>query len=233
MNKLRLIFLLLLPQLSFAIVCHPKIDNRVPQYIIGYGSLMDEHSKKETDATAQENIPVLIKGYARSWSVYGTLPGLNTTFLSVSKNKHASLNGVIYLLKNPENIQLYDAREDSYCRKEVTPREITLYSGALPNQKQMWIYSSAREQHQYPTKDHPIVQSYVDIFIRGCIQIEEKFKINGFAKNCIKSTGQWSKHWVNDRIFPRRPWLYEPYASKIDALVKEMLPELFKHIKFE
>ena len=87
--------------------------------------------------------------------------------------------------------------------------------------------------HQYPAIDYPIVQSYVDMFIRGCIQVEEKYKINDFAKDCIQSTGQWSEHWINDRIFPRRPSLYEPYAAKIDALLKKTLSEKFKHIKTE
>ena len=233
MKKLGWIFLLLFSHLSFAVVCHPQINNHVNQYIIGYGSLMDEQSKKRTDPTAQNSLPVLIKGYARSWSVYGTLPGLNATFLSVSKDKHGSFNGVIYRLSNPENIQQYDAREKAYCRKELTSGEIHLYSGTLPDQKQTWIYISAQNQHQYPTNDYPIVQSYVDIFIRGCIQVEEKYKIKDFAKHCIQSTEQWPDHWVNDRIFPRRPSLYEPYASKIDALVKEIIPEKFKHITFE
>jgi len=110
---------------------------------------------------------------------------------------------------------------------------VNLYSGTLPDLKQIWIYNSAKELHQYPADDYPIVQSYVDIFIRGCIQVEEKYRIKNFAKDCIQSTAQWSEHWVNDRIFPRRPSLYEPYASKIDELLKEMLPEKFKHIKFE
>lgn len=233
MNKSGLIFLLLLPQLSFAEVCHPQINNHVPQYIIGYGSLIDEQSKKRTDPTAQESFPVVVKGYARSWSVYGTLPGLNATFLSVSEDRHASLNGIIYQLSKPDNIQQYDARERSYCRKELTSGEINLYSTTLPDQKQIWIYSSAQELDQYPADDYPIVQSYVDIFVRGCIQVEEKYKIKNFAKDCIQSTEHWSEHWVNDRIFPRRPSLYEPYAYKIDELVKEMLPEKFKRIKIE
>ena len=108
-----------------------------------------------------------------------------------------------------------------------------MYSSSLPDQKQIWIYISTETLHQYPADDYPIVQSYVDLFIRGCIQVQEKYKIKHFAIDCIQSTGQWSDHWVNDRIFPRRPSLYEPCASKIDALVKDMLPEKFKHIKFE
>ena len=94
MKKLGLIFLLSLHHFSCAAVCHPKIDLTLPQYIIGYGSLIDEQSKRRTDPTAQESFPALIKGYKRSWSVHGNLPGLNATFLSIIKDQHASFNGV-------------------------------------------------------------------------------------------------------------------------------------------
>ena len=233
MRALNLFFFIIWTSLSFSFDCHPKINHQLPQYIIGYGSLIDEQSKKRTDPTAQESFPVVVKGYARSWSVYGTLPGLNATFLSVSEDKKASFNGIIYHTAIPENIQLYDARERSYCRKELTAGEINLYSATLPDKKQIWIYYSAQELHEYPADDYPVVQSYVDIFVRGCIQVEEKYKIKHFAKDCIQSTEQWSEHWVNDRIHPRRPSLYEPYAYKIDGLLKEMLPEQFKQIKVE
>lgn len=231
MKKFGLFFFLSLPHLSFAVVCHPKIDPERPQYVIGYGSLIDEQSKKNTDPSAQESFPILVKGYKRSWSVHGTLPGLNTTFLSISEDKNASVNGVIYKLDNPVNIQLYDKRERAYCRKELNVDQIKVYSAALPNQKQIWIYTSKQKTNDHPTHNFPIVQSYVDLFLRGCIQIEEKFKINNFARDCIKNTDQWSNHWENDRIFPRRPFVYQPYAIKVDMLLKEMLPENFKHIK--
>ena len=78
---LLLIFLTLWAIPSLAKNCHPKINAKLPQYIIGYGSLIDEQSKTRTDPTAQESFPALIKGYKRSWAVYGNLPGFNATFL--------------------------------------------------------------------------------------------------------------------------------------------------------
>ena len=233
MIKLNLLLLLLSSFISFALSCHPKINHHLPQYIIGYGSLIEEQSKKRTDPTAKENRPVLIKGYQRTWGVHSNFPGLNTTFLSVSKNKSSFFNGVIYQLSNPENIQQFDQREMIYCRKKLRIDEINLLSGTLPAQKQVWIYVPMKKYQQIPTYDYPIVQSYVDVFMRGCLQIEKQFKINNFAKNCIKTTAQWPNYWVNDRIFPRSPSLYEPYALKIDTLLKEILPQQFKHIKPE
>lgn len=96
-------------------MCHPKINPRLPQYIVGYGSLIDEQSKKITDPQADDNIPVLIKGFKRSWCARGNLPGFNTTFLSLNENE--IFNGVIYRVRNPQEIELYDTRETVYCRK--------------------------------------------------------------------------------------------------------------------
>lgn len=132
MKKVGLIFILA-SQPSFAVICHPKIDPLLPQFVLGYGSLIDEQSKKRTDPAAKKSIPVLVKGYKRSWSVHGNLPGLNATFLSISADQHSSFNGVIYRLGNPRNIHQYDKRETTYCRKELRPNELASYSGQVLN----------------------------------------------------------------------------------------------------
>ena len=105
MRTLKLVFLIIWALPGFAMNCHPEIDHQLPQYIVGYGSLIDEQSKKRTDPTAEESLPAVIKGYKRSWGVHGNLPGLNASFLSVSEDKSSSFNGVIYQLSDPENIQ--------------------------------------------------------------------------------------------------------------------------------
>lgn len=229
-------FLMLLSQPSFPLDlnCHPKIDPHLPQYIIGYGSLIDDASKNRTDPLAGKSVPVLVKGCQRIWAGHGNLPGLNATFLSAVKNKMASLNGVVYSLDNPQAISNYDKREGIYCRRLVNPTNLVLLSKTtLPEHKQVWIYTLKSQTNQSPTQEFPIVQSYVDIFLRGCIQVEEKYKIKDFAHNCIITTEKWPIHWINDRIFPRRPSLYEPYAVQIDALLRITIPEKFKHVSFE
>ncbi len=214
--------------------CHPQINPKLPQYIIGYGSLIDEQSKKSTDPTAYENIPVLIKGYTRSWCAHGNFPGFNTTYLSIYENKAGSFNGVIYRVKDAQAIEQYDQREMVYCRKELKAKEIKIYVKKMPEKKQVWIYYPISRHTEQPSKEVPIVQSYVDIFVKGCIKIEEKYNIKGFAKDCIISTKNWpDKGWVNDRIYPRRPLAHEPYARKIDGLLKFHLPRQFENIRIE
>ena len=229
------LLLIVAPQIKAASdTCNPKINPGLPQYIAGYGSLIDEQSKKATDSKAYENIPVLIKGFKRSWCAHGNRPGFNATFLSLNENEKETFNGVIYRVNDPKEIELYDTRETVYCRKKISAKQIKIYTKNIPEQKQVWIYYPKSIQHSQPNREYPIVQSYVDIFIRGCIKIEEKFNIKDFAKDCILTTDNWpEQHWINDRIYPRRPSAFEPYARKIDDLLKELLPKQFKKIRIE
>ncbi|HAU0125574.1 TPA: gamma-glutamylcyclotransferase [Legionella pneumophila] len=229
------LLLIVTPQIKAASdTCYPPINPRLPQYIAGYGSLIDEQSKKTTDPKAYENIPVLIKGFKRSWGAHGNLPGFNATFLSLNENERGTFNGIIYRVSDPKEINSYDKRETVYCRKKLSTEQIKIYTNNIPEKIQVWIYYPKSIQDDQPSPEFPITQSYVDIFIRGCIKVEEKFNIRDFAKECILTTDNWPvQHWVNDRIYPRRPSAYEPYARKIDELLKELLPNQFKNIRIE
>ncbi|UZQ56141.1 hypothetical protein OOK60_08840 [Trichothermofontia sichuanensis B231] len=45
--------------------CHPPLNATQPQYIIGYGSLMETAFKERTAPTAGENLPILLTGFKR------------------------------------------------------------------------------------------------------------------------------------------------------------------------
>jgi hypothetical protein len=99
---------------------------------------------------------------------------------------------------------------------------------------QYWIYVTKPEFTEPPSKDYPIVQSYVDIFITGCLELERNFEAEGFSDECVRSTRGWSSNfWINDRIYPRRPFMYQPRASDIDKLLRRIMPRHFKNIKIE
>src|ERR1700722_8821333 len=40
--------------------CHPSVNTTLSQFIIGYGSLMQEASKRETDPNVGENYPIYV-----------------------------------------------------------------------------------------------------------------------------------------------------------------------------
>lgn len=106
-----------------------------------------------------------------------------------------------------------------------------LVKGPLPD-GQYWIYTTLSDR-SCPSKQFPIVQSYVDVFLSGCFELEKKCKLNGVAKDCINTTKNWSGSWVNDRVHPRRAWEDIPYAMEVDALIAKMLPQYFRLIKIE
>lgn len=203
------------------------------QYIVGYGSLMNNASKHRTYPGAGENIPVMIQGFERGWFSRGFPLGFSTTFLGVEAKKTAIINASIFEVPDARLIKQYDAREKSYCRILIDSTSIKLLvKGTLPK-GQFWIYMPPLGVRQIASEKFPIVQSYVDIFLSGCLDLQNKYRLKDFTKNCINYTSNWSSHWVNDRIYPRRPFIYQPNAAVIDSLLAQELPNYFEHIKIE
>lgn len=212
--------------------CRPIANLQLSQFIIGYGSLMQEESKREDSAEAGDNYPIYLSGFQRGWIEPGTDIGFSTTYLGVIKDAKAKINAVYFKLNDPKAIASYDKREDSYCRVKVLPEQIQpLGTNTLPD-GQYWIYVSNSQAHK-PTEQKPIVQSYVDIFLSGCFQLEEKFHLQDFAQDCLRMTHHWSGFWVNDRVYPRTAMDNYPYVAKIDPLLAKELPYYFKKIRIE
>jgi hypothetical protein len=214
--------------------CHPLPDAGQPQYIIGYGSLMQDESRKRTSPQAGDAHPIELSGYRRGWFARGDPVGFSTTYLGVLPDAQGHLNAVIYRIEIGE-LATTDRREASYCRRNVAFSSITALekqpSEALSGQA--WIYVNSAQGIATPSARFPIVQSYVDIFVSGCLEQEQRFELKGFAQQCLTTTHDWSEHWVNDRLYPRRPFIHQPKARAIDLLLFQQLPEFFSHIKIE
>lgn len=213
--------------------CNLSPDPKQVQYIIGYGSLMQDGSRKRTAPQAGAAYPVIVKGYRRGWFAKGGNVGFDTTYLGVVEDNSGQMNAVIYQIDKAE-IPATDKREFFYCRQAIDANQIAvLAAGAPAANGQIWIYVNKAESRATPNSRYPIVQSYVDIFVSGCLEQEQRFALKGFAQQCLATTSDWSKHWVNDRIFPRRPFIHEPKAGQIDKLLAERLPQYFYDIKIE
>lgn len=155
-------------------------------------------------------------------------------------NPDATCNGVIYPVTEIE-LQELDYREGLYDRTEVKPTQIQLLNGAeaMPEDSTIWFYSlkpEEAENHKVPTATHPIVQSYVDICLNGCFEIEAMYplaKAAGYARLFVTATADWSKYWENDRVYPRRPFTHVPRARRIDRLLHEVIPEYFDRVQLQ
>jgi len=214
--------------------CNVAPDPNRSQYIIGYGSLMQEESRKRTSPQAGSPHPVDAKGYRRGWFARAETVGFGTTYLGVLPDLESRINAVIYQVDSVE-LNATDRRELSYCRTSVAISEITpLEKEFLPDPNgQIWIYVSMPQSVAIPNSQYPIVQSYVDIFVSGCLEQEQRFGLPEFAQQCLSTTTNWSEHWVNDRIYPRRPFNFQPKARQIDNLLSKQLQQYFSHIRIE
>ncbi|MDA8569729.1 gamma-glutamylcyclotransferase [Candidatus Pelagibacter bacterium] len=211
-----------------------KECNLIPEpgsknYIIGYGSLMEKESRTRTNKSALIVKPILIEGFERTWGQSGGI--YKITFLTIIQKKNSKVNAVYYPV-SLKDLDKTDRRESGYCRVKVKEENLSFYEDKVKTKnKNFWVYSANLGKLKKPSEGHPIVQSYVDIFMNGCFQIKEKYELNEFPEQCVETTKEWSKYWVNDRIHARRPFLV-PNFYKIDKLLSKYFDHYFDH-KFE
>jgi gamma-glutamylcyclotransferase (GGCT)/AIG2-like uncharacterized protein YtfP len=185
-------------------------------YIFGYGSLIEQASRTRTTPAAMYVLPAWVPGFARGWWARTGTIGFTTTFVGAIEEKSSTVNGVVYAVSDKE-LDATDQREQGYKRMDVTS-DVKILGGYKPKGK-VWIYindfkNDEERQKSLPTPEFPIVQSYVDICLTGCLQIEQGFPDAGdFAVEFITSPQKWSECGENDRVNARRPFRGLPSGS--------------------
>jgi len=203
-------------------------------YIFGYGSLIEQASRMRTTPAAMYVLPARAPGFARGWWARTGAVGFTTTFVGAIPEKSSSINGVVYAVSK-EELEATNEREQGYTPTDITST-VQILSGSYKPKDKVWIYinkfKKGEREKSLPTAQFPIVQSYVDICLTGCLQIEQGFPgVGDFAREFIESTQEWSIYWENDRVHPRRAPFTVPAAQKIDTLLQKHLPKLFADIQ--
>ncbi|MGO9271377.1 MAG: gamma-glutamylcyclotransferase family protein [Terriglobia bacterium] len=189
-----------------------------------------------TTPAAMYVLPARAPGFARGWWARTGAIGFTTTFVGAIPEKSSSVNGVVYAVSDKE-LDRTNEREAGYTPTDITSGVQILVPGAARPSGKVWLYVNKFKNEQelknsLPTVEFPIVQSYVDICLTGCLQIEQGFPDAGdFAREFIESTREWSKYWENDRAYPRRAPFAVPLAKDIDELLQKHLPKLFAEIQ--
>lgn len=262
MFKLYLIVVLVLTLgTSSADDCHPEVKDRA--YVIGYGSLLDEDSLRSTigDVPIFHSAIVKVKDFTRRFNLFYEIFDLKSAALLVSPKEGSMINALLFEL-NASAIYALDKREKGYCRKLVNKDKVIFYneSDSLQGEDLVYIYllkdklpivvgnlededqtSDGQLSHQVDQKPseldpskYLVSQVYIDLFLGGCIKLEEQFKTENFAKDCVLTTEGWTEmSVVNDRLVPRRPWQYQPLALKIDGLLASFAPGMIEKRTFE
>jgi len=181
--------------------------------------------------------PVVVRGIRRGWWFqYKPEVGvtLSPTYLGAVADPAGTCNGVLFALPEADSGGLA-WREQGYVPTPIDPAAIETLDGDVSLTGADVLFYATPEI-RLPDATHPIVQSYVDICVGGCLEIEERFpraKAGSFARDCIRTTESWQEPWINDRLLAWRPTVYEPRAWDIDDLLADALGrELFDSIKF-
>lgn len=196
------------------------LESKLTDYIFGYGSLINAESRKKSGYSGK-SIPVIVNGIKRAWSVRINPPH-NLTVLGAYFDKSSKCNGVIVEIPKGE-LKQFDDRElpFGYKRIALSSKEIIPISGKAPKGN-IWVY--VEKEHFFPTKTFPIAQSYVDVVINGCLEINKDF-----AKDFITLTDNWDSPWINDRNNPKYPRAGSSSSNApIDTILKKTILSSFK-----
>ena len=226
-------------------------------YIFGYGSLICQHSRSLTatqsrggEAVVVVATPVLVRGLERVWSVRA--PAFCA--MGVQFRPHAECVGVLVPVPvhSSEELARLDERELGYQRVLLDRNNVVRVPFLLDDQDDndhyyscekhnavfssgscsdgvinIWCYVQEEEWNSPPTAESPLVQSYIDTILRGCLDYNEEF-----AVSFIQKTAGWkTPHYVDDRhrpIYPRGdPEWSRQHASRLDDLLHKHLKDWF------
>lgn len=201
-------------------------------YIFGYGSLIQKESREETWPKAGKSFPVSVQGVTRGWYDRVDTVSWGPTYLGALPDRGSTCNGVIFQVTHGE-LRAFAEREKGYKLIRIPPGDITMLDGrSAPPPGDFWYFGSTSAR--YASQEFPIVQSYVDVCVSGCLEVEEQFPASRtakFAQNFFTATTDWKTPWINDRICPWRPFVHVPRANEIDTLIRDQLGEkMFRSI---
>ncbi|MGF1700363.1 gamma-glutamylcyclotransferase [Photobacterium makurazakiensis] len=178
-------------------------------YIFGYGSLINHYSRTRTGQTS-EAVAVTVKGIERYWGKIDSRYSISPLVAMVGAGE---CNGVLVRVDD-EALQCFDQRELGYQRIELEPNQI-ITSNEIDKHQPIWVY--VRPQHEPPCEVQPIMQTYVDTVLAGCLSISETF-----AKTFVQTTQGWHYPLENDRHQPKygnHAGVEERHLDKIDQLL--------------
>lgn len=194
-------------------------------YVFGYGSLLERASRTRTNPDAIGAWPARVKDFKRGWfHQFKNFVGNTCTFLGAVEAQ-GTINGVIYPVAD---LQSTIDREVRYTPTRLKDDQIEMLDGAGKwnvASAAVYIFLSNKEsisETKAPTREIPMVQSYVDICINGCLELEALYRTvkESFTQEFILTSSGWNEFWVNDRIYPRRPFIYISNASAIDKTLQ-------------
>lgn len=180
-------------------------------YIFGYGSLINGHSRLLTGQT-EEAIPAIVTDLQRRWGKVEPSYRIAPLVAEVGEGR---CNGVLVKIRH-QALADFDRREKGYRRIELDPAKVVMNDSNLSSGP-IWVY--VKTNPEPPCEVQPIMQSYVDTVLAGCLSISDQF-----AKTFVETTMGWHHPIENDRHQPkysRLAGVADEHLKHIDRLIAD------------
>lgn len=203
----------------------------MPRHVFAYGSLLCSQSRALTVGRTTELIPAGLVGYRRIWNMPVPQLGGGICFLAIEPAADALCSGGVFTVDEAEFDRVVQ-RERDYTVVSIEPSRLHWEDQSQTLEGP--VHSFIHRSDERPTPEFPIVQSYLDLCLRGCLELDASHpRAEGRARvtEFLQDAHGWSEHWINDRVHPRRPFVEEPNAPVIDHHIRANLAEYVEHIR--
>ncbi|MCB0325321.1 MAG: gamma-glutamylcyclotransferase [Bdellovibrionales bacterium] len=184
-----------------------------------YGSLISSEARTLTGQAGQV-WPARANGLKRFWNAFADL---GYAVLGLIPEVTATCNGLLVELSE-EELSKFDQKEHRYRRSTLSAARIEHGGRQIRSSERVWIYMPHKVIA--PTDAYPIVQSYIDVVLSGCMEVSEEF-----AVEFIRTTVGWERPWINDRGTEQyqRALRQVQCGDLIDELLKAHCPKGLTH----
>ena len=163
----------------------------MPTFIFGHGSLINmKHTYEIYDSYSRAFAPVCVNNIKRSFNVCGD----GVTYLGITRTPNYKCNGIVFEVDEKELAKL-DMRERFYMRKQIDIDDIdfirNISISLLKGEDIVYAYFPKYNETHFPSEIFQINIDYIDICVRGCIDIDGEF-----LDEFVSQTHDWSNHMI-------------------------------------
>jgi hypothetical protein len=175
-------------------------------------------------------------GYERRWNFRSTT-GFTALGVSKAESIHTAsdINGVLFQVPHammpgfdrrevgyekvriPLDCLRFEPHSDDEDGDSASYDNSSLCYKQLNSNSRLWLYVPLPSSCKPADENHPLLQSYVDTVLQGCLEWGGEKMADCF----IQTTGGWSTYFLNDTPSSRRPWLFRKDYSTIDRLLQK------------
>lgn len=181
----------------------------------GYGSLVNRHTLRTAYVGA---VRAELTGFRREWGLRSQSAERNISGLTVSQDPRSAVQGLV-VIDRAANLADVDRREDHYDRVAIEVAALDLDGPCEVSE--FYVYSAKPDYRGAGSRDHPILQSYLDAVFQG---YRREFGDAGLRRFVTETTG-WHATVLRDRAAP----IY-PRAVELTAGERRLFDELLEEI---